>query len=235
MEIKIVICDDERSQREYLKKLVADWGRLRSYALELKEFDSAEAFLFDYEADSGADILLLDIQMKRMDGVTLAKSLRLQNRHIQIVFVTGYAEFISEGYEVAALHYLMKPVGAEKLRDVLDRAAAVLSQPRRSAVFESENGRIRIFTDDVMLAEAFAHEVELTLKTGEKRRVKAGISVVEKTLGSGFFKCHRSYVAGLKYIRRVSRNSVQLENGVVIPLARGQYAALNDAIIKYFP
>ncbi len=235
MEIKIVICDDERSQREYLKKLVADWGRLRSYALELKEFDSAEAFLFDYEVDSSADILLLDIQMKRMDGVTMAKSLRLQNRHIQIVFVTGYAEFISEGYEVAALHYLMKPVGAEKLRDVLDRAAAVLSQPKRSAMFESENGRIRIFTDDVMLAEAFAHEVELTLKTGEKRRVKAGISVVEKTLGSGFFKCHRSYVAGLKYIRRVSKNSVQLENGVEIPLARGQYAALNDAIIKYFP
>lgn len=154
--------DDERSQREYLKKLVTDWGRLHLYALEIKEFDSAEAFLFDYEADSSADILLLDIQMKQMDGVTPAKSLRRKNSHIQIIFITGYAEFISEGYEVCALHYLIKPVSSEELYGVLDRAAAILSQPQRSAVFDSENGRIRIFTDDIMLAEAFAHEVELT-------------------------------------------------------------------------
>ena len=235
MNLKFVICDDERSQREHLKKLVTDWGRLHLYALEIKEFDSAEAFLFDYEADASTDLLLLDIQMKQMDGVTLAKSLRLKNNHIQIVFITGYAEFISEGYEVSALHYLMKPVSAEKLYSVLDRAAAILSQPQRSAVFDSENGRIRIFTDDIILAEAFAHEVELTMKIGEKQRVKAGISEVEKALGSRFFKCHRSYLAGLKYIRRVSRNSVQLENGVEIPLARGFYNMLNDAIIKYFP
>jgi len=235
MDIKIAICDDERSQREYLKNLVSDWGRLHSHALELCEFDSAEAFLFDYEVDSSLDILLLDIQMKQMDGVTLAKSLRSKNNHIQIIFITGYAEFISEGYEVSALHYLMKPVSAEKLCKVLDRAAIILSQPQRSVVFESESGRVRIFTDDIMLAEAFAHEVEITLKTGEKQRIKAGISEVEKTLGSGFFRCHRSYLAGLKYIRRVSRTSVELENGVEIPLARGQYTVLNDAIIKYFP
>lgn len=235
MNIKITICDDEKSQREYLRKLVTDWGRLHLYALEIQEFDSAEAFLFDYEADSSADILLLDIQMKQIDGVTLAKSVRGKNEHIQIIFVTGYAEFISEGYEVAALHYLMKPVSAEKLSEVLDRAVTVLSQPQRSVVFESENGRMRINTDDIILAEAFAHEVELTLKNGERQKIKAGISEVEKALGSGFFKCHRSYIAGLKYIRRISRNSVTFENGVEIPLARGQYAVLNDAIIKYFP
>jgi len=235
MDVKIAICDDERSQREYLKKLVSDWGRLNFHALEIREFDSAEAFLFDYEADSSVDILLLDIQMERMDGITLAKTLRCKNNHIQIIFITGYAEFISEGYDVSALHYLMKPVSAEKLSKVLDRAVNILLLPQRSTVFESENGKVRIPIDDIMLAEAFAHEVEITLKTGEKQRVKAGISEVEKTLGSGFFRCHRSYIVGLNFVRRISRISVELGNGAEIPLARGLYGALNDAIIKYFP
>lgn len=235
MDIKLVICDDERSQREYLKKLVSEWGKLHLYALEIKKFDSAEAFLFDYEADASADILLLDIQMKQMDGVTLAKTVRVKNNHIQIIFITGYAEFISEGYEVSALHYLMKPISAERLYKVLDRAAVILSQPQHSVVFESENGRLRIPTDDIVSAEAFAHEVELTMKNGEQQKIKAGISEVEKALGSGFFKCHRSYIIGLNSVRRISRTAVELANGAEVPLARGLYAVLNDAIIKYFP
>ncbi len=68
------------------------------------------------------DILLLDIEMGAMDGVTLAKTLRKENDTLQIVFLTGYSDYISEGYEVAALHYLLKPVQKEKLFSVLYRA-----------------------------------------------------------------------------------------------------------------
>lgn len=61
--------------------------------------------------------------MNGMDGVTMAKKIRRENQTVQIIFITGYSDYISEGYEVAALHYLMKPVKEEKLMDVLSSAA----------------------------------------------------------------------------------------------------------------
>ena len=57
-----------------------------------------------------------------MDGVSLARMIRRENETIQILFLTGYSDYIAEGYEVAALHYLVKPVKEEKLFSVLDRA-----------------------------------------------------------------------------------------------------------------
>ena len=53
--------------------------------------------------------------MPGADGVTLAKTVRQENEAVQIVFITGYSDYIAEGYDVAALHYLMKPVRPEKL------------------------------------------------------------------------------------------------------------------------
>ena len=64
--------------------------------------------------------------MGAMDGVTMARKLRQDNQTVQIIFITGYADYISDGYEVDALHYLMKPIQEEKLFAVLDRAVTKL-------------------------------------------------------------------------------------------------------------
>lgn len=69
--------------------------------------------------------------MGAMDGVTMARKLRQDNQTIQIIFITGYADYISDGYEVDALHYLMKPIQEEKLFTVLDRAVTKLIKMRR--------------------------------------------------------------------------------------------------------
>lgn len=72
--------------------------------------------------------------MGAMDGVTMAKELRKSNDTVQIIFITGYSDYISEGYEVAALHYLMKPVKEEKLRSVLDRAVEKITKTNGSCI-----------------------------------------------------------------------------------------------------
>ena len=83
--------------------------------MQISLFTSAEHFLFSYGREKDFDILLLDIEMGDMDGVTMAKKLRQENHAIQIIFITGYSDYIAEGYEVAALHYLMKPVREENM------------------------------------------------------------------------------------------------------------------------
>ena len=121
MNYKIAICDDSSADAVYVSGFVEAWAKERGYAVQLQKFSSAEQFLFHYAEDKQYDILLLDVEMGEMDGVSLAKRVRQENETMQIVFITGYSDYISEGYEVAALHYLMKPVKGEKLFSEIPR------------------------------------------------------------------------------------------------------------------
>ena len=105
---KIGICDDNQNDSEYLAELLQTWAKQSGYSLNIETFLSAESFLFHYAEEKAYDILLLDIEMGEMDGVELAKRIRQENDTVQLVFITGYPDYIGEGYEVAALHYLMK-------------------------------------------------------------------------------------------------------------------------------
>ena len=105
MKYRIAICDDEQNQIEYITSIVASWSAHEGHSCEIRTFASAEAFLFEYEEDKAYDILLLDVEMKNMNGIELAKRIRKDNNRAEIIFITSHFEFVGEGYEVDALHY----------------------------------------------------------------------------------------------------------------------------------
>ena len=233
MKLNIAICDDEQNQIEYLKEILQTWlGRTRHIA-EISAFPSAEAFLFEYSENQNFDVLLLDIEMSGMNGVELARKLRKQTDALQIIFVTGYDEYISDGYDVAALHYLMKPVKKEKLFSVLDRAVENLGHKEESLVLETENGVLRVNFSEIMLAEAKGHDTVLTLASG-KETAKIGINDLEKKLDTSFVRSHRSYLVGLRHITRITKTDVILDNGALIPLSRRMYAVVNQKFIGFY-
>ena len=94
MEYKIAICDDSDVDREYVTNMVKRWAESLGYLVQLDTFSTAEGFLFHYEEEKDYDILLLDIEMGDMDGVTMAKHLRKENDTVQIIFITGYSDYI---------------------------------------------------------------------------------------------------------------------------------------------
>ncbi len=98
MKYSIAICDDARKDRELLRGFLGRWAGERGHSLEISEFPSAESFLFSYAQEGNFHILLLDIEMGAMDGVAMAKKLRRDNDMVQIVFVTGYSDYIAEIY-----------------------------------------------------------------------------------------------------------------------------------------
>ena len=104
MAYKVAICDDSQRDAEYVLSLLTNWAKKNQIAIQTECFQSAESFLFHYAEDKTYDILLLDIEMGKMDGVTMAREIRRENQTVQIVFITGYSDYIAEGYEVAALH-----------------------------------------------------------------------------------------------------------------------------------
>lgn len=144
MKYKIAICDDMEQDIKYLGSLVYKWAVRVKASVDIRTFPSAETFLFDYAEQKDYDILLLDIEMKSMNGMELAKKIRKENEAVQIIFTTGYSDYISEGYEVAALHYLMKPVSPEKLANVLNRATMQIKKNEKSLFLSLSGEMMRI-------------------------------------------------------------------------------------------
>lgn len=228
--MKIAICDDSTVDRDYTAGMVEAWARDRENSLILRKFPSAEAFLFQYAEEKDWDILLLDIEMGALDGVSMAKSVRKENEAVQIVFLTGYSDYIAEGYEVAALHYLMKPIKSEKLQVVLDRAAEKRKQQDRCLNLELSGEMVRLPFYEIRYLEVRQNYV--TLHAKREYTVKRTLGEFEKELDQRFFRVGRSLILNLKDVRRVTRTEVRLSDGTVLPLPRGAYEPLNRAIIE---
>ena len=193
-------------------------------------FASAEDFLFQYAEKSDYDILLLDIEMGSMDGVTMAKTLRKDNDTIQIIFITGYSDYISEGYEVAALHYLMKPVKQEKLFSVLDRAVEKLAKNEKVLNFEMSGEMVRIPIYQIRYAEVFGNYV--TIHADDELKIKMSLGELERGLDDQFYRVGRSVIVNLTQISRVTKVEIKLNDGTAISLPRGAYDGVNRAIIN---
>lgn len=230
MAYRVAICDDEQSQIKRLRSIVATWSNQNNCACDIRTFASAEAFLFDYEDDKTYDILLLDVEMKLISGIELAKRIRRDNNRAEIVFITSHFEFVGEGYEVDALHYLVKPISESKLMEVLSKAAAKLSAEPPYVVITCEGETVKLYESDILYVESFLHYLAIHTRDREYR-IKESMASFEGKLSDDFFRVHRSYLVSLKAITRISRTSVTVDSKIDIPVARGKYDDINRAFI----
>lgn len=224
---KIAICDDNQADTEYIADLVKKWAK--DTIVQIKTYPSAESFLFHYAEEKDFDILLLDIEMGKMDGVTMAKTIRKDNESVQIVFITGYSDYIADGYDVAALHYLIKPVKKEQLFGVLNRAAERLKKNEKELLLKTSGETVVMPVREISYLDVQQNYVTVHGKIDVT--VKRTLGEFENELDERFFRLGRSYIVNLTYIRRITKTDVYLSNGGRIPLPRGQYDALNRAII----
>ena len=233
MEIKIAVCDDEQEQAEYIRMFVKKWADENKIKIDIEMFGSAEDFKYAWIENQKFDILLLDIQMGGQNGVELAKEIRKSDVKLPIIFITGFADYMSEGYDVSALHYLMKPVKEDKLFETLGKAVKNMDKGAEILTVTVNRNNVFIMLRDIIYIESSLHYVIINTEK-EQYKVKMPLAEIESKLGGGFFKCTRSFIVGLRYIRRISKDSVMLTNGVSVPLSRGLYREINKSFIKYF-
>lgn len=230
MQCNLAICDDAPADRDYLQTLVRQWAADRDHRVTVALYPSAESFLFRYAEDKNLQVLLLDIEMGPMDGVSLARTLRKDNDGVQIIFITGYSDYIADGYEVEALHYLMKPVQREKLFGVLDRAVEKLHSNQRALLLELPGEVVRVPVYQIRWAEVQGNYVTIHAKTD--CTVKMTLGQLEGELDGNFFRLGRSALVNLGCVARVTKTAVTLNDGTQVPLPRGAYERINRAIIQ---
>ena len=230
MSYRAAICDDSTTDAEFVGSILHQWAAERGIEVESERFASADAFLFRYAEDKSFDLLLLDVEMPGTDGVTLAKTVRQENEAVQIVFITGYSDYIAEGYEVAALHYLMKPVKEDKLFSVLDRAADKLRTNERVLLLETGGEMIRIPLYQIRYIDV--HQNYATIHAREDLTVKRTLGELSGELDDRFFRAGRSAIVNLTCIARVSKTELHLTDGTLIPLPRGAADKVARALIN---
>ena len=139
--MRIAICDDQTDCLEQTAAAVRQCLRGAEARLEL--FKSGSAFLRAFRSNP-YDLVLFDIEMPEIDGITLAKKLRKLHADVPIIFLTSHIEYALEGYEVNALRYFTKPVDPQKLRAVL---SVVVERQRQQRMLwiKTELGEQKLF------------------------------------------------------------------------------------------
>ncbi len=186
MRYKIAVCDDMEEDVKYISSAVNQWAEKENIMVDIETFPSAESFLSRYAEQKAFDILLLDIEMPSMNGVELAKRIRKENDAVQIIFITGYTDYIAEGYEVSALHYLVKPLSETKLFKVLNRAVLKIRKNEKSLYLSLSGEMIRIPIYEIKYLEVQQNYV--TVHSKKDYTVKKTLGEFERKLDERFLQ-----------------------------------------------
>jgi two-component system response regulator LytT len=204
--LKIAICDDEREARETL-----------GFALEKLTENAPDRLVYEFSSGQKAvrwlenhpgeiDLLFLDMEMKDLNGIQTAQAIREFDRNLMLAFVTGYENYVFEGYQTEAMDYLLKPVDMERLAAVLDRARSRLEKEReRYFVFKNMDGIFRFSLEDIVLFYSQGRKVVVSAKNRE-------YSFYEKLdqVENSFVRIHQRYLVNPAYVEFIGRNSVRI-------------------------
>ena len=229
----IAIVEDEEIHSSLLRQYILAWAEEKSKTVHIFTYTNAESFLFSLE-DNVPDAVFADIQMPGMNGMEMIRKLREKDSEMPVVFTTGLSEYLREGYEVQALHYLIKPISAEKVFECMNR---VCSHKNTHELFaaRTEDGMIRIDLREVNYCEAQGHYVRFVMADKSEVLVMNSISELEKDLpGETFVRCHRSYLCNLKNVKQIVQDSVIFDNGESAPVSRRMYRDLNRRFIEFY-
>ena len=229
MGLNIAICDDEEIIREQIKELTEK----EKSGLCMELYETGDALLASRKQ---FDIVFLDIQMEGTDGIETAKRLRQRDEDTILIFITGIREYVFEAFDVAAFHYLLKPIEEDKFREVFRRAERELEKrksKRRETVFiKTRNRSFSLEKDSILYIESRGKKVEIHT-TGETIEAYASMNEMEGQLGGGFFRCHRGYLVNMAYVAEYDSGSITLNNGECVYLAKEKYGEFVKAYMRY--
>ena len=231
--IKIAIVEDDltyaRQLKEYLQKYASEY----SEQFEISEYLDGDAIVEGYH--SQFDIILMDVEMRFMNGMTAAEEIRKTDNEVVIIFITNMPQYAIRGYAVQAFDYILKPVSYFAFSQRLVRAISRMKKrEQKSLIIPIKGGGVRIDASSVYYIESQGHDIIYHTSSGEY--VSSGtMKELETTLAPlHFFRVSKWYLINLQQVDGFENSTATLKNGKKIPLSRSRKKEFMEALAKYW-
>lgn len=243
----IGICDDNSEARkliadrtlEFLKSTKSDDLKTQTQ-IKITEYESGQQVLDLAASGSIPDILFLDIQMPKPDGMETAGRLRQIDKNLIIIFVTAIEEYVFQAFDVGAFHYIVKPFDGAKFEMVLQKAIEQLEERNLKSdktkeepniIINSGGKHITVNLRDIVYAEVFNRKIIIHTMSSDieyygKMKELAAVA------GENFYRPHRGYLVNFGYIRKYDSSTIWLEKGQAI-IAKQNYQDFVKCYLNY--
>jgi DNA-binding LytR/AlgR family response regulator len=229
--IHIAIVEDEELYRKQLMEYLRDYEREQSVSFDVRTYTDGAEIAEDYPGD--LDIILMDIQMKFMDGMTAAEKIRRLDRQVVLMFITNMTQYAIRGYEVEALDYIVKPVEYFSFSQKLNRAIERIPKKERPQVtIPVETGVKKIDLSNIYYIESFGHELVYKTKDGCISSRGTMKEQEEALSPHGFYRVTKSFLVNLEHVDAVRRGCCVVD-GDEITISRQKKKDFMEALNRY--
>lgn len=227
--MRIAICDDEKETALGLKAIIENVSQSLDTVTDV--YTEADVLLKSFR-EKKYDIVFLDIEMPKTDGLTAAARIREMSEEVNIVFLTSHVEYAVKGYEVNALRYLTKPAEPDNVRDIIEHI--INKQNSEKALWVKTNeGEFRVRLSDIIYIEAQDQKV-IIYTASDNYEVWGKLSDYDDKLsGEGFFRIHRSFLVSLSKVSGISGKYITVTNGDELPVGRTKEKEFRKAMVTF--
>lgn len=228
--IQIAVCDDVCQVCEALRQQIAVFCAKNGVSVQIHCYEDPVAL---YHETTRFDLVYLDIQMPCLDGMTLAKHIRSQNPDCILVFITVLKEYSLEAFAVEAMDYICKPVDPARLEHSLTRALGQIQKQNEMSIFVQTAHWCKVIKlHEIYYCEVINRKIYLHTREGVLEYY-GKLKEIEQQLDARFFKCHRSYLVNLDYLKAYEDGQITLEQGEQIPVSRLRHQELIEKMLQY--
>lgn len=229
--MRIAVAEDEAVCVKQLQGYLARFQEETGTPLSVDFFDDGEALVQAFS--SNYDVLLLDIEMPRMDGMTAAQEIRKRDSEVIIMFITRMARYAVNGYQVQALDFVVKPISYPVFAAKLRQMAALVSRRRgKELLLTTEDGLCRLPVARIYYIEVSNHRLQFHTDQGIRRSAGTLNQMEEELHPYGFTRCNSGFLVNLRYVTEVRKN-VAVVAGEELLISRPRRKAFLQEITDY--
>lgn len=229
--ITFAVCDDEAFMLRDFTSRLSGYMEERQMEFRVQCYTGGKSLL---DSKIQFDMVFLDIQMESPDGLETARLLRRRGYQGILIFITVLKECVFDSFEVQAFDFLVKPIDPIRFRRTMDRSLQFLEQAGRQniVVHRGRDSRILSFSE-IVYCEVIARKIYLHLRGGETVAYYDKLEELEKRMDKRFFRCHRSYLVNLDFVRGCRDGLVMLAEGGEIPVSRLRERDFTKALLLH--
>lgn len=237
----IAICDDDWHFADYIEKLLIRRSVVNDGQAKFYKFTSGEEFVKSFNKDIPFDLLVLDMQMEKMDGDVTAREFRKKYPHAVLVFCSGVCHPTVKSFEVNAYRYLMKSYNSDRLavelKIVFEEVQRRKHIPRILLSYRNET--MIASQEDILYVSIRKHGTTVYLYDRIKQTTKEQVCNKDLTAFSqeldsfGFAYAHNSYIINLSHVVGYVDNAVQMADGTVLSISRSREKQFKEALSSY--